>query len=88
MLPFEEVFVDLAAQDAEEEFELAVCEARGGVAFESGGLPGVLDMGDHGGEGVFGDGEGVAHDVGDDHHADDSVEEFAQLGRNVSLVCV
>jgi len=27
----------------------------------------------------FGEGEGVAHYVGYDHHADDAAEEFAEL---------
>lgn len=79
LLPLENFFVDVVAEDGEEEFELPVGEAWGGVAWDVLGALGVSDGGEDGVEGVFGDGEGAGHDVVYYHHAEDVAEEESQL---------
>ncbi|KAK0937902.1 hypothetical protein LTS01_026151, partial [Friedmanniomyces endolithicus] len=61
--------------DVEEEFQLPVREARGDVLGGGGrGFGGEFDAVEDAGGGFFGDGEGVAHDVREHHHAQDSAE--------------
>lgn len=80
LLPFEKFLVDVVAEDGEEEFELPVREAWGGVARDGLGAVGVADEGEDGVQGVFGDGEGAGHDVVYYHHAEDVAEEEFELG--------
>lgn len=58
--------------------ELAIGEARRGVAVGTR-FPGMLDVGDNGREGLFENGECVAHYLGHYPHADDAAEELVQL---------
>nr|POE96618.1 hypothetical protein CFP56_78620 [Quercus suber] len=79
LLPVEDVVVDGAAQDAEEELELAVGQAGGGERLLRLRDACAVDGVDDGKEVVVFDGEGVTHDVGDGHHPDDLLEKYLQL---------
>lgn len=77
----EDVVIELSAEDGEVKFQLPVGEARGGVFLESlralGG--GKSHLFDYLFDTFVGDGESVAHDVSDDDHAEDFVEDLAEV---------